>query len=386
MELRECPAMEAAAAVNRCLRGRHVLLMGDSVSRYLYLSLAQFLHQGTWASDFFPPSEHEGYYGSWSEFFDVTHGRLGGLAPGRLGGRAVCDCFRKDYSHKWVLNDGMRDVETVGSLENRYFVAPGGGRLTFLQMFGSNPVVWHDPVALGALPCGASEGCVQGLCAPADCSPFNTSGVRVGALGGPAMRSLAAQLLPTDIVVNSGLWESWEKGGEGDGPLTERLSAIEQLAEAVACARDAALCGSPFSVLRAAAAAPRLYWRTTTAPAPVSLRSFREPRLVAEVLRRGWRVVDAGGVGAALRKLISIEGLEVWSDARGTGGWILHNETPDACATGKEAACPPLQARLERERGVPDLDPRHLWADEVHPAPVVTQQLSKFLAAHLCAS
>jgi hypothetical protein len=125
----------------------------------------------------------------------------------------------------------------------------------------------------------------------------------------------------------------------------------------------------------------------------MSLRSYREPRLVAEVLRRGWRVIDAGGLGAALREAVETDGLEVWSDERGTGGWIFHNATPDACsgggarATGGAAgSCPPLLARLERERGASKLPFKSLWVDEVHHSPSVTTQLAKFIAAHLCAT
>ena len=378
LELRECPAVESAVALDRCLRDRHVLFLGDSVTRYTFLSLAQFMHQGAWDTSFFPPTEFEGYYSSWAEFFQVTNGRLGG------SGRAVCDCFRKDYAHKWVLPAGKsgESVTTVGSLENRYFVGPSGGRLSFLQVFGSHPLVWHDPRALGVEAGGTFS---QRLCEPAECSPFNTTDVRVGSLEGPEVRALVAELAPTDIVVNSGLWESWERDKEGKGPLTDKLVAIERMAEAAACARDSALCGALFAALPRGAR-PRLWWRTTTAPAPVSLRSYREPRLVAEALRRGWRVMDVGGVGAALRLLISTEGLEVWEDERGTGGWILHDPTPDACnsSSGGEGACPPLQPRLNREEGSHNLPFSVLWADETHPSPMITQGLSKFIAAHLC--
>ena len=389
LEMRDCPAVESAAALDRCLQNRHVLFLGDSVSRYMFLSLAQFLHQGAWDTAFFPPTEFEGYYSSWTEFFQVTHGRLGG------SGRAVCDCYRKDYAHKWVLpagESGGESVTTVGSLENRFFRSSGGARLSFLQVFGSHPLVWHDPRALGVEAGGSFSQ--QRLCEPAECSPFNTTDVRVGSLEGPEVRALVAQLAPTDIVVNSGLWESWERDKAGKGPLADKLAAIERMAEAAACARDASLCGAPFSALPPGAR-PRLWWRTTTAPAPVSLRSFREPRLVAEALRRGWRVMDAGGVGAALRLLISTEGLEVWEDERGSGGWILHDPTPDACNSsssgggggappGVEGACPPLLPRLDREEGSHNLPFSVLWADETHPSPMITQGLSKFLAAHLC--
>ena len=378
LELRGCPAAESAGAVGRCLQRRHVLFLGDSVSRYTFLSLAQFLAQGTWDSDFFPPTEFEGFYRSWREFFEISNARLG-------ADRAFCDCFRRDYTDRWEVRDEQtgENMTAVGSLENRYFFAPGGGRLSFLQVFGEHPLVWHELGALGAAACGAEGGCAQRLCAPAECHPLNTSAVRAGLLDGPAVRAHVAALLPTDIVVNAGLWGSWEGGAEG--PLAEKLAAVERLAEAVACARGAALCGVPFAALPRGAA-PRLVWRTTTAPAPISLRAFREPRLVAEALRRGWRVVDAGGAGTALRLLISTEGLEVWHDARGTGGWILNNQTPNACAEGGGGACPELRPELEREQGAPELDWRRLWADETHPAPAVTAGLAKLIAGHLCAS
>ena len=37
--------------MRRCLRGRHLLFSGDSISRYLYLSLATFLVSGVWPAD-----------------------------------------------------------------------------------------------------------------------------------------------------------------------------------------------------------------------------------------------------------------------------------------------------------------------------------------------
>eukprot|EP00966_Prymnesium_polylepis_P149453 3452771-Prymnesium_polylepis.1 len=41
----------ADAARRRCLAGKHVLFLGDSLSRYIYLSLAYFLVRGEWPTD-----------------------------------------------------------------------------------------------------------------------------------------------------------------------------------------------------------------------------------------------------------------------------------------------------------------------------------------------
>lgn len=70
------------------------MLIGDSVTRYQYLSLAYFLATGLWTSR--PSNTNEKEFLSWQHFFNVTNDRL--------GGRELCDCFRtgnpRDGAHE----------------------------------------------------------------------------------------------------------------------------------------------------------------------------------------------------------------------------------------------------------------------------------------------
>ena len=44
-------ARPSAVAARRCLAGRHLVFIGDSISRYMYLALASFLVSGRWPED-----------------------------------------------------------------------------------------------------------------------------------------------------------------------------------------------------------------------------------------------------------------------------------------------------------------------------------------------
>ena len=82
-----------ASAVRQCLRSRHLLFYGDSLTRYLYLVLAEFLKRGSWPADAelaHPQSichmQNASGVEAWSEFFAASNERL---APHEL-----CDCVR----------------------------------------------------------------------------------------------------------------------------------------------------------------------------------------------------------------------------------------------------------------------------------------------------
>lgn len=60
-----------------CLRNRHVVLIGDSLTRYMYLNLVNYLETGEWIPWEHPYSEAEKQWGSWTEFYEVrTQGFL----------------------------------------------------------------------------------------------------------------------------------------------------------------------------------------------------------------------------------------------------------------------------------------------------------------------
>jgi hypothetical protein len=52
------------------LRGKHFVLMGDSVTRYMYLSLVYFLETGNFTSPY-PSQTWEKEYDAWTDFFEV---------------------------------------------------------------------------------------------------------------------------------------------------------------------------------------------------------------------------------------------------------------------------------------------------------------------------
>ena len=56
----------------RCLYNRHVVLIGDSLTRYMYLNLVNYLETGEWIPREHPYSEVEKQWGSWTEFYEVS--------------------------------------------------------------------------------------------------------------------------------------------------------------------------------------------------------------------------------------------------------------------------------------------------------------------------
>lgn len=107
--------------------GLRLVLMGDSLSRYQYLSLAYFLKFGTW---FIPKDRScqnctdlvmQKSFGSWSNFFTVTSNMY--LAPYER-----CDCFRLESFNEAII---------WYATENRYFYdAERDNMLVFLLSFG----------------------------------------------------------------------------------------------------------------------------------------------------------------------------------------------------------------------------------------------------------
>lgn len=73
--------------VLQSLSHRQIIFIGDSLTRYQYLNLVDFLYTGRWVSPF-PHSESEKDIVGWNNFFTITNMRLGGYE--------ICDCFRDD--------------------------------------------------------------------------------------------------------------------------------------------------------------------------------------------------------------------------------------------------------------------------------------------------
>uniref|UniRef100_A0A6U4JN35 SGNH domain-containing protein n=2 Tax=Hemiselmis andersenii TaxID=464988 RepID=A0A6U4JN35_HEMAN len=118
----------------QCLKDRHFLFIGDSLTRYQYMSLVMFL-EDHWPDD---TGEKEGFnpcreawgQGGWKVFYQ-TSSKL-------LKGKEICDCFRLD---------GPMSRNTQNTLvENRYFhLAAHNLSVTYLQLFGVLPMRGHWP-------------------------------------------------------------------------------------------------------------------------------------------------------------------------------------------------------------------------------------------------
>jgi hypothetical protein len=101
-----------------------VVLVGDSVTRYQYLSLAHFLRHGMWPDPLYEPSfsyfgahSHPQHREHWSEYFYQTNRAL---HPNE-----VCDCMRDNANFR---------------LERRYFYDPiRNNKLVFINLNGNEP-------------------------------------------------------------------------------------------------------------------------------------------------------------------------------------------------------------------------------------------------------
>ena len=101
----------------------HIVMMGDSLTRYQYLSLVYFLSKGKWVTNEARPNMVlEKTHDSWNNFYSFTNDIL---QPYEL-----CDCFRQDakrYVGEVVTN----------TVENRYFYDPErDNSVVYLQKFG----------------------------------------------------------------------------------------------------------------------------------------------------------------------------------------------------------------------------------------------------------
>ena len=84
------------------LKNRHIIMIGDSLMRFQYLSLVYFLRHNRGIDNNMDPNMiNEKGWGSWQDYFRGTSSLL---AP-----YEYCDCFRKNY-------------ENCPWMENRYYI------------------------------------------------------------------------------------------------------------------------------------------------------------------------------------------------------------------------------------------------------------------------
>jgi hypothetical protein len=108
------------------LHNRHIVLWGDSITRYQYLSLVLYLHTGRWTAakeGLFGDSNGRSPFDSWAEFFNHT--------TSLLDGNEQCDCSRQvPGPHTMYENRHYHDKK-----RNIY--------VTYLQKMGKNPSHGH---------------------------------------------------------------------------------------------------------------------------------------------------------------------------------------------------------------------------------------------------
>ena len=126
----------SAERARKCLVGRHLMMLGDSTQRYLYLTLAQYLSSGTWERDETllgknesicheltyarPGRARRSYSDAWQAYFSATNARIRGH------GSEICDCYRVSCCSE----DSMT--------ENRFTQLTGGGVVSFVNQMMSH--------------------------------------------------------------------------------------------------------------------------------------------------------------------------------------------------------------------------------------------------------
>ena len=264
--------------VRECLRGRSILIVGDSLSRYQYLSLVYFIATGSWHSpcpqnsdesqwqnDVYEPGvppgatcrSSRGHFSKaahWAAFFAGTSERMRTPTSYEL-----CDCFR-DGSDTWPLT----------ASENRHFFESSANlRVSNVAWLAKHPWRAHNLSWLGAA-C-AQPPCAQSGCAPGECSSAREAWHWTAPY--PHQFAVAAaQLRPDTVIVNSGAWLH----------IDETAERIDELLAGGEAAR--------------ASGVRELYWKMTANSFLGATRSGDNPesaQLVPRVRAAGWRVFDA---------------------------------------------------------------------------------------------
>ena len=163
-----------------CLLDNHIVFIGDSLSRYFYLSLATLLGTGAWSpklthrtSKSYPPSLlSERDFATWADFYRFTNQQLNDV---RTSSYEVCDCHRDDMMLWDDLPDpvgcpegGLVDGfcnQQESCVENRHFRSyhkvqgegldldstPGSdaaAKLSYIQFYGSMPLRGRSSLSL----------------------------------------------------------------------------------------------------------------------------------------------------------------------------------------------------------------------------------------------
>ena len=245
----------SAPAARRCFDGQHLWIAGDSVSRYVYTTLAHFLVRGSW------PAPGPGWLGAPSLTYQPDWGTgddweayFAGSSAMLLG-RETCNCHRGPAM----------------SVENRRVEVPGGGTVSFTFVPRMNDWTF-----------GGHDTADGDLSRPLDWTAPNASSfISEMARRRNGQHGLAAA---DAMVLNIAAWSSSEDWGESD--IGELLDA-------------------------AYGAARLVVWRETTQNRDGTSR--RDARMEAAVSVRGHEYL--GGIHAltdALRDVRPSPFLDMW--------------------------------------------------------------------------
>lgn len=282
----------------RCLASRHILMIGDSITRYQYLNLVHWLYTGLWESPGKKRNEVEhdwvenDWFGGWQSYYHGTNARL--------GGNEICDCFRG--------NPGQPYTQEV-KLENRYYEDKDSQiRISFLLFCGSNyPFYATEPWNAGNW-CrsertadikhdDAQAGCQHQqvshrTCAPLPCEPGKCASPHEYSDTFEGILNISSQLGPIDsVVMASGYWQHMDTA-------ENRLALVDFL-----------------SRLQAVSGSPQIFWKTTAAySASAPWPQPREPGIVADAPMLGWRVSDAWHITKDIPALVQQRGIQAYWD------------------------------------------------------------------------
>ena len=240
------------------LKGKHIVFIGSSISRYQYLNLAyHMLHREPPPFDMTdsglemmdqmnvtrPPKAGD-YEGYWATFYRASNLCLN--ANGR-GGREVCDCYRgwgkSDHvRERDVLSPLLKDEAKMHNVDMRYALdADGRTALTYVQWFMDEVAFrgHYHPDVHGPVP---HTNCSAGTCGPPYSweylgAPTKQLEHQNSSLGEPLMRVLHEVVLrlqpsPTHIVLGA----PWPGGVNGASWLSAlRTRHLLEEGDAIMC-------------------------------------------------------------------------------------------------------------------------------------------------------
>ena len=127
-------------ALLRAWRGKHLMLIGDSVTQYQYLNLAYYLFSAQWLSPH-PPNENEHMHADKADFFTATHSRLRGKERIEF---TVPEARVVGNTRIFTTPKHLRYKQTK---ECRYYYdAEADVRLTFILQYGMQHPAYNEHI------------------------------------------------------------------------------------------------------------------------------------------------------------------------------------------------------------------------------------------------